>query len=265
LISVGFLPHDVGLGNAVFVAQRMGLRGGAWNLETACAGPLTALQTAVALVRSGEYQNVLVTVSCAHTRCIGEDDTQSWFVGDGGGAFVVSKVDSGTGYLAGHTMHTADTLGTWYFALDLDDDGQPARVMRAHQNTAKIMRKTVEAHLRRCCGAVAGKAGLKLQDIDYFVFHTPTAWFAEFAADALDIEPERTASVFPHYGNVGPALTPIGLHHAAATKRLRPGQTVLVYGPGSASSTAAVIMRWGEVALGPTPAGVDYGRRLEPV
>jgi 3-oxoacyl-[acyl-carrier-protein] synthase-3 len=258
LISVGFLPHHVGIGNAVYVAKRLGLTGGGWNLESACAGPLTALQTAMALVRTGEYENVLITISCSYTRFARPDDTLSWFLGDGGGAFVVSKVDAGTGYLGSHTMHTADTCGTWYYTLELDDDGQPARVMRAKRGTGKILRKTVEKHLRRCCEGAVAKAGIGLDDVDFFVFHTPTAWFAEFAADALGIDPERTVSVYEYYANVGPALTPINLHYAAYTKRLRPGQTVLVYGPGSVSSAAAVVMRWGEVQLGQPPAGIDY-------
>jgi 3-oxoacyl-[acyl-carrier-protein] synthase-3 len=258
LISVGFLPHHVGIGNAVYVAERLGLRGSAWNLETACAGPLTALQTAFGLVRAGEYENVLITVSCSYSRFAREDDTLSWFLGDGGGAFVVGRVPEGTGYVSAYTMHTADTCGTWYFTLEIDDDGRPARVMRAHHTTGKIMRRTAEKHIRTCCTGAAAKAGLRLEDIDFFVFHTPAAWFAEFAADVLGVDHERTTSVYQHYANVGPALTPINLHYAAYTRRIRPGDTVLVYGPGSVSSAAAVVMRWGEVALGETPVGITY-------
>ncbi|MCA9624889.1 MAG: hypothetical protein KC731_37955, partial [Myxococcales bacterium] len=92
LISVGFLPHHVGIGNAVYVAKALGLEGAAFNLETACAGPLTALRTATALVRAGECDHVLVTVSCSYSRFAREDDTLSWFLGDGGGAFVVGRV-----------------------------------------------------------------------------------------------------------------------------------------------------------------------------
>src|SRR5688572_28124267 len=107
LISVGFLPQHVGIGNAVYVAKRLGLRGSGWNLETACAGPLTALQTACGLVRAGEYETVLITVSCSYSRFAREDDTLSWFLGDGGGAFVIGRVPAGSGYVSAYTMHTA--------------------------------------------------------------------------------------------------------------------------------------------------------------
>jgi len=94
-----------------------------------------------------------------------------------------------------------------------------------------------------------------LDDIDFFVFHTPTAWFADFAVSALGIERDRTVCTYARFANVGPALTTTNLHEAAATGRLRPGDRVLVFGPGSASSSAAVVLRWGEVALS---AGPDH-------
>ncbi len=253
LISVGFLPHHVGIGNAVYVAKALGLEGGAFNLETACAGPLNALRVATAMVHSGVCERVLVTVSCAYSKYAREDDTLSWFLGDGGGAFVVGHVPRGEGYLAAHSIHTADTCDTWYYQLELDDNGAPARVMRAHPQTGRVLRRTVEHHLRTCCEGAAERAGMRLDDVDFFVFHTPTAWFADFAAKALGIDPERTTSVYERFANVGPALTPINLHHAAHSRRLRPGQTVMVYGPGSVSSAAAVLMRWGDVPLSASP------------
>ncbi|NVB37324.1 3-oxoacyl-ACP synthase III family protein [Pseudenhygromyxa sp. WMMC2535] len=258
LISVGFLPHHVGIGNAVYVARELGLRGAAWNLESACAGPLNALQNAFALVRAGEYARVLVTVSCAYTRFAREDDTLSWFLGDGAGAFVIASEGPGAEHLSSYSMHTADTCGSWYYQLELDDAGAPARVMRAHPDTGKLMRGTVEKHLRRCCEGALERAGLALGDIDFFVFHTPTAWFRDFACAALGVDPQRAANCYQHYANVGPALTPINLHYAAVTEKIAPGARVLVYGPGSVSSAAAMILRWGEVGLGPVPAKVSY-------
>ena len=54
----------------------------------------------------------------------------------------------------------------------------------------------------------------------------------------------------------GPALTPLNLHYAAATGLIAEGDTVLVYGPGSASAAAAVVLRWGDTRLGPLPENV---------
>lgn len=255
LVSVSFRPEHHGVGNAVFVARELGLRGAAWNLETACAGPLTALQTACAQVRAGEFERVLVTASCGYARYADPSDTTSWFMGDGAGAFLVERSRDQGAYLAAELVHSASTCDTWYFELQVRD-GAARVVMGATERTGPAMRESAEPYLRRCTEGALRKAGLHLDDVDFFVFHTPTAWFADFAATALGVARERTVSTFPHYANCGPALTCANLHYAAATGRIRPGDIVLLYAPGSVSSCACVVMRWGEVALGPLPPDV---------
>jgi 3-oxoacyl-[acyl-carrier-protein] synthase-3 len=47
---------------------------------------------------------------------------------------------------------------------------------------------------------------------------------------------------------------PVNLHHSAHAGRIKSGQVVVLYAIGSVSSAGAVVMRWGDVALGPEPA-----------
>ena len=42
----------------------------------------------------------------------------------------------------------------------------------------------------------------------------------------------------------------MNLYRAAASGRLKPGDLVLLYTIGSVSSAGALVMRWGDVALG---------------
>lgn len=256
LISTGFPPHHVGIGNAVHVAGALELQGAAFNLESACGGPLNALKTARAYVRSGDYKRVMVTASCTYSKFAPESDTMSWFMGDGAGAMLVEATEEGDGLLAVEAAHSADTCGTWFYDLNLDENGKPQIYMGASPITGKVMRGTAEPYLLRCSHGALERAGLSLSDIDFFVFHTPTAWFADFAADALGVPREKTVSTNAFYANCGPALTPANLHYAAATGRIKKGDHVLVFGPGSASSAAAAVMSWGDVAVGTLPEGV---------
>lgn len=252
LISTGFVPPDLAVGNAVFVAREVGLQGAAWNLESACGGPLNALITAAALVRAGEHERVLITTSCVYLQQAREDDSLSWFMGDGAGAMLVGA--GGAELLGGQARHTAETCGTWGHRFA---DGRVE--MYARPGTGRAMRATAEPQLRgRALGALE-RAGLRLEDVDFFVFHTPTAWFADFAAEALGVPRERTVCTYPRFGNVGPALTTTNLYEAASLGRIREGDTVLVFGPGSASSSVAVVLRWGAVALADAPGFHDPG------
>jgi len=249
MIVCSFLPDQLGVGNSAFLARELGMKRAAWNMETACSSALVAFQTACGLIRAGQYDNVLVVVSCTYSRFADESDSLAWFLGDGASAFVVSRVPAGEGLLGLHTVHTADTCDTFYYR----HDGETGIKIHCSAQTGKILHETAEPYLRACCAGAAEDAGVKLSDIDFFVFNTPTAWNHAFAARALGVDASRTISTYPRYGNIGPALVPVNLHQAAAEGKIARGDRVMLYAIGSVSSASAAVIRWGDVALGPLP------------
>jgi 3-oxoacyl-[acyl-carrier-protein] synthase-3 len=253
MIVHSFLPDQVGVGNSAFLSGALGLRGAAWNLETACTSSVVAFQTACALVSAGQYKNVLVVVSCTYSRAAEEADAISWFLGDGAAAFIVSAVPQGQGLLGAKIVNTSVTCGTFYYDL-VNDPVKGLKVrMLAHPKTGKVLRDTAQPFLEECCAGALKAAGVTQGDIDYFIFNTPTAWFADFCARALGIDRARIENTHDLYANIGPVLTPTNLFHAARGGRIKPGDLVLIYAIGSVSSAGAAVMRWGDVALGPEP------------
>jgi 3-oxoacyl-[acyl-carrier-protein] synthase-3 len=250
LIVASFLPDQIGVGNAPHLARELGAQCAAWNLETACSGSVVGFQTACNLVRGGDYRNVLVVASCSYTRHARLADPISWFLGDGAGAFVVGPVEDGLGYLGGHSMHSADTCGTWSYELELDESGAPRITMRASPQTGAVMAATATPHVRTVCSAAVRAAGVDLKDISLFVFHTAVPWFSAFAARALDVDPKKTICTNRHYGNTSAALMPANLLHAAHEGRIRRGDLVLLQSVGAASSAGAAVLRWNEPGLG---------------
>jgi 3-oxoacyl-[acyl-carrier-protein] synthase III len=252
LISCAFFPDLVDVGNATTLARDLGLRCGAWNLESACSSAVVAYETACALVATERYRNILVAVACTYSSVAADDDALSWWLGDGGGAFVVSKAPAGTGFLGGATRHTAETCGAFYQEM-VDGPEGPRRCMRASKSAGTVLRDTAGEYVRSCCRNAADNANVDLKDIDFFIFNTPTAWYASFCAKILGIDPRRTLSKYASYGNIGPALMPVTLYHAYAENRIKPGNLVMMYSVGSSSTASASVTRWGEMALGPAP------------
>lgn len=260
LICSSFLPDQVGVGGATFLARELGLVGAAWNLESACSSALIAFQTACSLVATGQHRNVLVVSSCTYSRATGEDDPISWGVGDAATAMVVGPATVGEGLRGSHSVHSAETCDAVAYHLEVGDDGVPHLRIRTGRQTAHVLRGTSERYLRECCGGAAAKAGVDLADIDHFVFNTPLAWYARFCARVLDVDPRRTLSVYPLYANVGPALLGLNLLHAAHWRRFHPRHLVLLYTVGSVSSCSASVLRWGEVGLGALPKGATLAK-----
>lgn len=250
VIAASFLPDQVGVGNATFVAEELGTKGAAFNLESACSSSLVALQTAASLVRAGEYRNVLVVVSCTYSRTTDDTDTLSWTVGDGAAAFVVGPCPAGKGLLGVKALHTGLSCGALSYELEVGADEKPLIRMRATSRAGRALREISEKCLVPCCKGACEAAGVRLDDVKFFVFNSPVAWYTTFCAHALSIDPERTLDTYREYGNVGPVLMPANLHRAASLGRIRPGDLVLLYTVGSVSSAGAAVLRWGDVALG---------------
>jgi 3-oxoacyl-[acyl-carrier-protein] synthase-3 len=252
MIVTSFVPDTVILGDAAHLAKAMDMRCPAWNLEAACTGGVPALQSAAALVRAGEYRRVLVVVACMYSRIVDEKDSLSWFMGDGSGAFIVEPADEGTGILATKLVSTADTCDVFPVDLIKDERGEPRMWLHVGPRAAQP-RETSGPLLHDCVDGVLAKAGLHKDDIKCFVFNTPVAWFHDFGARALGVDPERTLTTYPSYANIGPALLAANLYHAARAGKIKKGDLVLCFGIGFTSHAAAMIMRWGDVALGPLP------------
>ena len=253
MIVASLVGEQIIPGNAAALAGLLGLRGAAWNLDSMCSNAIVALQNACALVRVGEYRNVLVVVSCTYSRLVDDRDTLSWFTGDGAGAFVIGSLKADQGILGTKIVHTAETCGAFYTKLMQDTQGNARLFLKTGKKANKIISDIAVSSVRTCCEAAAAAASVTLDQINFFAFNTPTAWYASLCTRVLNINPERTINLYPQYGNIGPTLPIANLYHAAQLGKICENDLVLVYSIGSVSNAGAIVMRWGDVALGPAP------------
>lgn len=256
MLVTSMFPEHIVPGNAAFLAGKLGLGGAAWNLDSTCTGSLVALQTACALVRTGEYRNVLVVASSAFSRFADENDTLSFFLGDGAGAFVVGALKANQGILSSKIIHTAETCDAFFNEIAIDAQGNPRMFIRTSKKANKVFSDLFVKFCRACCESAIANAGLTLKQIDFFVFNTNTAWYSNVYTQALGIDPERTINLNSQYANIGVASPIANLYHAVQSGKIHENDLVLVYSFGGVSNAGAMVMRWGDVALGlaPTPS-----------
>ncbi|NEO98550.1 MAG: 3-oxoacyl-ACP synthase [Symploca sp. SIO2E9] len=253
MIVASLLSEQMGAGNAAYLARQLKLNAPAWNLESTCSSALVALQNAHALIQIGEYRNVLVVVSQIGSKSVDEQDTLSLSMGDGAGAFVVDRLKPNQGILGSKIIHTNATCEAYLHELVTDDQGKPRMLTRTGEN-ANMLAETAVDSVRTCCQGALKAAGVSLEEIDFFAFNTPTAWYASVCTRALEIDPKRTLNIYPRYANIGPVLPVANLYHAAQAGKISENDLVLVYTNGAAATAVAMVMRWGEVTLGKAPA-----------
>ncbi|MBP0009376.1 MULTISPECIES: 3-oxoacyl-ACP synthase III family protein [unclassified Roseofilum] len=254
MIVASFMSENyVPPGNAAYLHKQLGLHCPAWNLESACSSGLIILETACAMVNSGNYKNVLVVVSNTYSRVSPEDDTVSWFIGDGAGAMVVSHLKENQGMLGIKVVDTARTCGAFQHLITVDNEGNPKVIMKTNKEGGKKIRETGTEYILSCCRGAAVAAGVSLQAINFFAFNTPLAWYADLCIRTLGLDPDRTINLYPQYANIGAVLPIANLYHGAQTGKIKENDLVLIYTIGSASTAGAMVMRWGDVALGAAP------------
>jgi 3-oxoacyl-[acyl-carrier-protein] synthase-3 len=254
LTLVTSFPGDrFAVGNAAYLAAKLNLRTPAWNFESACSSSVVGLHMASSLIRSGHYHRILVVASTSNSALCVDDDPLSWLVGDGAGAFVVEPAPEGQGVLGWKTINTTATNDKLILHAIPDGRGGSRLAGQASPDAGKTLRTTAEPYLRECVHGALSMAGLSVGQIDFWVFNTPNAWYADFCGEVLGVKSDRYHNVYHKYANMGAALMPGVFYHALYDGRIKPGDTVLIYSIGSTSTASAVVLRVGEIALGPVP------------
>lgn len=255
ILCASWLPeHFVAPGDAVYIASALGVSAPAYNVETACSSGLAALELAEGMLAVGRVKRVLIVLSSTNSRQTGDDDTLGWVSSDAAAAMVVERSSDGTGILASYLENTAATCGTFLHRLVVGPEGRAVVRMSVGEQGGKSLRDSAGPDLvRRACTAAADRAGVSLDDIAFFGFSTPLAWYFRLCVDALGIDPERGHDLFPRMANLGAPFPAFQLHHALVEGRLRKGQLALLFTVGSTSSAGAMVLRVGDVGAAPLP------------
>jgi 3-oxoacyl-[acyl-carrier-protein] synthase-3 len=239
LVLVATMSADELTPNAApLVAHELGAEfAGAYDVGAACTGFLSALQLAAAQVESGRAGRVLVIGAEVLSRLIDfEDRGTAALFADGAGAALIGPAGDGGGRI-GPVVLGADGAGA-----DFIRAGQRERLirMRGHETFREAVRRLSGSALE-----VAAMAGLRLGEVDLFVFHQANARILAAVADRLELDSDRVVDCIDRYGNTSSATIPIALAEAVESDRLHPGDTVLLAAFGAGFTWGAGVVEWG--------------------
>jgi 3-oxoacyl-[acyl-carrier-protein] synthase-3 len=234
LVLATSTPDALVVGTSATVQEGLGVRGGAFDVNAACAGFVYALLAAHGLALAGA-RRVLVIGSDTLSQITDWDDRSiAVLVGDGAGA-VLLEATEGPGQL---------------LAWDLGADGSLRHLLKCdhggylHMNGKETYRHAVRVIVDSSQKALA-KAGLESGDVDLFVPHQANARIITAASQRLGIPDDRCVVTIDRYGNTSSASIPLALADALETGRLHPGHLVLLSGFGGGMTWASAVLRWG--------------------
>jgi 3-oxoacyl-[acyl-carrier-protein] synthase-3 len=217
------------------LAHALSIKGGAMDINAACAGFTYGLVTAASFIGSGA-ERVLVIGAETLTRVTNwSDRTNAFLFADGAGAVVIEALP-GEPALLGWDIGVDGSLQPLMYA----DHGGPGMVMKGKEVFRKAVRVTVDSAAKSL-----ERAKVSASDIALFVPHQANLRIMDAVAEKLGIPKSKVASVIERTGNTSSASIPIALAEAADEGRLSDGDLVLFAGFGAGMTWASAVWRWG--------------------
>jgi 3-oxoacyl-[acyl-carrier-protein] synthase-3 len=229
------------------VHHALGLSGGAFDVNAACAGFVYALVAAYGAVDAAGVRHVLLIGADIVSRITDPDDRATAVLfADGAGAVVLEASADG-----GLLSVDLGVDGSGHDLLTCAHGGYMA--MEGKEVFRRAVRITVDS-----ASSALERAGLTCDDIALFVPHQANLRIIEAVATRLGLPMDRVAVVVDRMGNTSSASIPLALADAADAGRLRPGDRVLLSGFGAGMAWASAVVRWAVDTTGdPGPAPVD--------
>ncbi len=245
-------PDYISPATASVVQSKLGAtNAGTFDVNCACAAWVTALDMAARYIATdSDYQRILVSSGYGMTKFVDWTDkyTATLFA-DGAAAVIVGAGDT-PGYLSGKLS----AAGDYHDALGIYTGGtyRPA----TPEVVAELGKPRVEFVRRfpatfnsdnwpRIIEAVCAKAGVTVNDVDFFLFTQLNLRTIEFVMDNLSQPMSKTHWIMDKWGYLGSACIPAALDDALEQgKGPQPGDLVVFCATGGGMAMAASLWRW---------------------
>jgi len=219
-------------------------RGAAFDIQAVCSGFVFALTTADNFLARGQAKTAIVIGAETFSRILDWTDRGTCVLfGDGAGAVVLearSPEDAGNRGILSTFLRTD---GRYHDLLYVD--GGPSQtgtvgLLRMQGNA--VFRQAVE-HISGAMVEACARAGVSLDEVDWFVPHQANQRILDGVARRLGIPAEKVVSTVAMHGNTSAASVPLALDAAIQDGRIKAGDLVLIEALGGGLTWGAALFR----------------------
>ncbi len=251
LIVVGTTTGDMAFPTTANIVQhQLGCKNaGSMDVYAACAGSIYSLSIGSQYVQTGKYKTVL----CIGAECLSRvtdytDRGTCILLADAAGAAVLRASDGDAGIL------DTDLYSDGRYGDLLTQPAGGSRHPATHETVEKRMHyvrmkgnevfKVAVRMFSDAAARILSRNGFTAQDLALFVPHQANLRIIEAAVKRLKLPMDHVLINVDRYGNTGAASVYVALEEAWASKRLNPGDLVLMAAFGGGFTWAAALLRW---------------------
>lgn len=251
LIVATDTPEFISPSTASVVQDKMKLiNAGTFDLNTACAGFVTALDTGGKFIQADEqYRQVLVVGAYMMSKYLNLQDKKTvTLFADGAGAVVLKASTDGSGMLQSQ-LRTKGEYNSWMgiyaggsknpLSQDvLEEKGEKLQFVK------KIPTEINPEVWTRMITELCEKEGVNVSDVDHFFFTQININTIYQTLDNLKVDREKAITIMHEYGYTGSACIPMA--YAVADneeKRIKDGDLMIFMGSGGGLAFACSLFR----------------------
>ena len=251
LIVATDTPEYVSPATSSVVHGRLGLtRAGSFDLNSGCAGYVTALDVAWKYIRADErYSRVLVIGAYAMSKFLDYSDKKTATIfADGAGATVVELAHK-PGVLASELFADGtlcDGMGIFAggTAEPITGEVLAAGVRNRLRFVQKYPKEVNEVGWPKIARSVLGRIGRTVPDVDLWLWTQVNLSTIRLVMETLGVPMEKAHTIMGKWGYTGAACLPMALDDAIVAGRLHEGDLVMLTGSGAGLSMGAVALEW---------------------
>jgi 3-oxoacyl-[acyl-carrier-protein] synthase III len=215
--------------------ERLGAKkAAAMDISAACAGFMYGIVTAKQFIETNVYKYVLVIGVEKLSKITNWDDRNTAVLfGDGAGAAIIGPVSGNRGILS----------------FELGADGTGGKHLYQDEYIIMNGREVFKFAVRQMgesCINVLEKAGLKKEEVDFFIPHQANIRIMEASRQRLEVPEEKMSKTVNKYGNTSSASIPISLVEELEAGKIKDDDVIVMVGFGGGLTWGAIAIRWGK-------------------
>jgi 3-oxoacyl-[acyl-carrier-protein] synthase-3 len=246
-------PEYISPATSVVVQHHLGAKNaGTFDINAACAGFVTALDTATKYVIADEtYNKVLVIGAYAMSKFVDwkEKKTSTMFA-DGAGAVVLQSTDeSNHGLLASKLF--ADGSFHDYMGIFAGGTNKPITNEILEENRWNKLRFATkfppEVNIegwQKIIHEVLSKCDLTLDDVNMFLFTQVNLSTIKIVMEKLNLPMQRTHTIMQKWGYTGSACIPMVMDDAVREGKIRSGDVIVMCASGGGLNMACIAWKF---------------------
>ena len=245
-------PEYVSPSTASVVQNRLeAVNAGTFDINTACAGFVTALDMAAKYIQADEqYKNILIVGAYNMSKYLNLKDKKTvTLFADGAGAAVVKAAESGDAGMKASMLETKGEYNEW---MGIYAGGAKTPVSEAvleektqllqfvHKFPKELNPTTWSRMIKELCE----KEGIKPSDIGRFFITQININAIYETLDILGVSHEKAEYVMHNYGYTGSACIPMALHQAVENDKIKRGDYLIFIGSGGGLAFAGALFKY---------------------